>query len=179
MSIDRWLMKVSFKDIILMMNILKQIGEERKYLTFLNEKTGKGQELNLNPFKETESSSLESLDLSLDNLTLYLLNARRDIFIPILKVIVNRFNLSKSNTFKKDILKGDLNVVIYYFNNLIFRWEPMLEKVNLFFHKLTYYQENNRIFGSFESEGPIMINISREIFSTMKETMDAWKKQSE
>lgn len=81
--------------------------------------------------------------------------------MPILKVIVNRFNLSKSNTYKKDILKGDLNMVIYYFNNMIFRWEPMLEKVNLFFHKLTYYQENNRVFGSFESEGPIMVNISR------------------
>lgn len=36
MSIDRWSMKVSFKDIIIMMKILDQISEERKYLTFLN-----------------------------------------------------------------------------------------------------------------------------------------------
>ena len=80
-----------------------------------------------------------------------MLNARRDIFIPILKVTINRVNLGKSNTFKKDILKGDLNIAIYYFNNQIFRWEPMVEKVNLFFHKLIYYQENNNVFGSLET----------------------------
>ena len=140
MSIDHWLVKVSFKDIILMMTILSQVAEERKYISYLYEKTGKHMLSLLDSAHETESSSLESLDLSVENLSFYLLNARRDIFIPILKVIINRINLGKSTTFKKDILKGDLSVAIYYFNNLIFRWEPMIEKVNLFFHKLIYHQ---------------------------------------
>ena len=55
----------------------------------------------------------------------------------------------------------------------------MLEKTNLIFHKIIYYQENNKIIGSFESDKSIMINISREIFLSLKETMDAWKKQQE
>jgi len=41
MSIDHWLVKVSFKDIILMMSILSQVAEERKYINYLYEKTGK------------------------------------------------------------------------------------------------------------------------------------------
>lgn len=47
MSIDHWLLKVSFKDLILMMKILNQIGEERKYIDYLNQKTGKNQGLNV------------------------------------------------------------------------------------------------------------------------------------
>lgn len=47
MSIDHWLLKVSFKDLILMMKILNQIAEERKYITYLNQKTGKDQALNI------------------------------------------------------------------------------------------------------------------------------------
>ena len=35
MSIDHWLVKVSFKDIILMMSILSQVAEERKYIDYL------------------------------------------------------------------------------------------------------------------------------------------------
>ena len=50
-SIDHWLVKVSFKDIILMLKILSQISEERKYILYLNEKTGKGKASSLNPFK--------------------------------------------------------------------------------------------------------------------------------
>lgn len=41
MNIDRGHLKVSFKDIILMQIILQQIGEERKYIDYLNKKTGK------------------------------------------------------------------------------------------------------------------------------------------
>jgi hypothetical protein len=90
-----------------------------------------------------------------------LINSRRDIFIPILKVVVNGLSLTKANTFKKDILKGEFSTAVYYFNNSIFRWEPILERVALGFHKLTYYQENNSVFGSFDSTEPIMINLSR------------------
>lgn len=41
MNIDRGFFKISFKDIMLMNKILQQIGEERKYINYLNEKTGK------------------------------------------------------------------------------------------------------------------------------------------
>lgn len=77
-------------------------------------------------------------------------------------------NFTKANTFKKDIMKTDFSASIYYFNNTIFRWEPILEKVNLAFHKLTYYQENNSVFGSFDSLESIMINLSREVFISLK-----------
>lgn len=46
------------------MKILNQIGEERKYIDYLNRKTGKTETHSLHLFKETESSSLESLDIS-------------------------------------------------------------------------------------------------------------------
>jgi hypothetical protein len=42
-NIDRWLLKLSFKDIILLQNILKQIAIERQYISFLNNKTGRAQ----------------------------------------------------------------------------------------------------------------------------------------
>ena len=61
MNIDRGFFKISFKDIMLMNKILQQIGEERKYISYLNEKTGKLQVNNENAHKETESSSLENL----------------------------------------------------------------------------------------------------------------------
>lgn len=76
----------------------------------------------------------------MDTLSFYLINSRSDIFIPILKISVGGLSLTKANTFKKDILKGEFTAAIYYFNNSIFRWEPILEKVALGFHKLTYYQ---------------------------------------
>ena len=53
MSIDRWLVKVSFKDIILAMKILNQVSEERKYISYLNDKTGKTALSNLNQLKQT------------------------------------------------------------------------------------------------------------------------------
>jgi hypothetical protein len=43
MNIDRCYFKASFKDIIFMQNILNQILSERKYIEFLNKKTGKYQ----------------------------------------------------------------------------------------------------------------------------------------
>jgi len=46
MNIDRGFLKLSFKDIILMKTILAQMGEERKYISYLNEKTGKTQIIN-------------------------------------------------------------------------------------------------------------------------------------
>jgi hypothetical protein len=70
----------------------------------------------------------------------YLINSRRDIFIPILKLSLNGVTLSHAITFKKSILKGDISLAVYYFNNLIFRWEPVLERTDLAFHRLTYYQ---------------------------------------
>ena len=48
-----------------MMKILSQISEERKYIGYLNDKTGKSHLGVNNLVKETESSSLESLDLNL------------------------------------------------------------------------------------------------------------------
>ena len=110
---------------------------------------------------------------------LYLINSRRDIFIPILKITLGCIGISKTNTFKKDILKGDASLAVYYFNHAIFRWEPILEKINLAFHKLTYFQESNSIFGCFEAIDPFMLNLSREVFSSLQETMEAWRKQSD
>jgi hypothetical protein len=57
MNIDRAHLKLSFKDIILMQRILGHIGEERKYITYLNEKTGKLQQPKQS-LRETEGSSL-------------------------------------------------------------------------------------------------------------------------
>lgn len=119
------------------------------------------------------------MDVKVDTISFYLINSRRDIFIPILKISVGGLSLTKANTFKKDILKGELTAAVYYFNNSIFRWEPILEKVALGFHKLTYYQENNSIFASFDSPEHIMLNLSREVFVSLNETMAGWKKQSE
>lgn len=60
MNIDRGLLKVSFKDIILMQMILQQIGEQRKYIDYLNKKTGKIQQAVVSE-KQVEASSLENL----------------------------------------------------------------------------------------------------------------------
>jgi hypothetical protein len=178
MNIDRAQLKLSFKDILLLQRILQQTAHERQYIAYLNQKTGK-QAQPQQSHRENEGSSLENLELKVEVLSLYLINSRRDIFIPILKVSLSNLALTKANTFKKDILKGEVEGAVYYFNNSIFRWEPILEKVALGFHKLTYYQENNSIFGSFDSPDPIMLNLSREVFVSLNETMSAWKKQSE
>jgi hypothetical protein len=43
-NIDRWLLKLSFKDIIIILqNILKPIAIERQYISFFNKKTGRTQ----------------------------------------------------------------------------------------------------------------------------------------
>lgn len=125
MNIDKGYLKISFKDILLMQKILQQIAQERTYISYLNQKTGKIQQPQQN-LKETESSSLENLEVKVDTLSFYLINSRRDFFIPILKISVNGLSLTKANTFKKDILKGELSAAVYYFNNSIFRWEPIL-----------------------------------------------------
>lgn len=51
MNIDRGFLKISFKDVILMQKILNQIIAERKYINYLNEKTGKAQVIDLNKNK--------------------------------------------------------------------------------------------------------------------------------
>ena len=138
-NIDKGFIKISFKDVILMQSILGQIGQERQYIEWLSRKTGRPREV-IKHGKENESSSLENLDLKVESLGLYVINSRRDIFIPILKVTFGAIAISKANTFKKDILKGDASLAVYYFNHSIFRWEPILDRINLAFHKLTYYQ---------------------------------------
>jgi hypothetical protein len=79
--------------------------------------------------------------MKVETLSFYLINSMKDIFIPILKVNLNNISLTKTNTFKKDILKGTLGLSVYYYNGLIFRWEPMIEKTSLAFHKIRYFQD--------------------------------------
>ena len=42
------------------------------------------------------------------------------------------------NTFKKNLVKGNLDITGNYFNTSIFQWEPALEKVDVIFHQLIY-----------------------------------------
>lgn len=127
---------------------------------------------------ETELSSLDNIEIQIESLSFYLINSNEKL-IPILKVSINEITLSISNTFKKDIFSGYMSLALYYFNSIIFRWEPMLEKTALAFHRLTYHNEQSQVYGSFEATQPILCNISREIFLALRETMEEWNKQSQ
>lgn len=98
---------------------------ERQYIEFLNNKIGK----NNIPFEEMilktaqdELSTLDSMNLSISSLSFYLINSWKEVFIPILNFKIEELNLTSNNTFKKDIIQGDFNMMLNYFNSLIFKW---------------------------------------------------------
>ena len=79
-------------------------------------------------------------------------------------------NLTKCNTYKKEMMEGELDVALSYFNVSIFRWEPVVEKTAIAFHRLVYY-ENMKTIVSMEFLKPLLVNISREMFIATKETL--------
>lgn len=83
-------------------------------------------------------SSLDNLDIDIESVSLYLINNCRESFIPVFKIQINSAAFSKANTFKKNLLKGNFEIIANYFNTSNFKWEPMLEKVDVIFHELVY-----------------------------------------
>lgn len=81
------------------------------------------------------------MDLDIEALSFYLINNCREAFIPIVRVHLNNAIINKSNTIKKDLLKANFEITVFYFNSSIFRWEPMIEKVDLAMSKLAYTSE--------------------------------------
>ena len=106
MNIDRWFLRLSFKDIILFKNILNQINEERKYIVYLNEATGKSSNEVVIQTKDFESSSAENMDIKIETLSLHLIYSQDGIFIPILRILTYNASINQTNTSRKNILKG-------------------------------------------------------------------------
>lgn len=79
--------------------------------------------------------------MDIESLSFYLINNCREAFIPILRLHMNNAAINKCNTSKKDLLKASFDASAFYFNANIFKWEPMLEKVDLNFSKLIYRNE--------------------------------------
>lgn len=136
-NVDKCFFKVSVIDLLLFKDVFEIMGIERQYIDFLNEKIGKNSnEVDMgakNP--SNELNTLDSLNLNVTSLSFYLINSWKEVFIPILNFKIEDLSLSSNNTFKKEIIQGDFSMMLNYFNSLIFKWEPALEKASFSFYK--------------------------------------------
>jgi hypothetical protein len=138
LNLDKGLFKFSFTDILLMKDILDRVFKEREYIGKLRYITEMKKENVEEVIQETEISNLENLDVDIESLSFYLINNCREAFIPILRIHLNNAFINKCSTTKKDIIKASFDITALYFNASIFKWEPMVEKVDLSFSRLIY-----------------------------------------
>lgn len=90
-------------------------------------------------------------------------------FIPLAKIKVEKVKVSQSDNTFQEIYEGSGEFDISYFNDRIFRWEPIVEKTELTLlsvsananHKELIDAEEPLSTGEIESMRPIFINLSK------------------
>jgi len=80
------------------------------------------------------------MDILIESVSFYLINSWNQIFIPIMHIKIDDVSMFRTNTFKKDIIKGELSLAVYYFNSSIFKWEPVLERASFNYFRQIYFQ---------------------------------------
>jgi len=66
------------------------------------------------------------MEVLIESVSFYLINSWNHVFIPIMHVKIDDVSMFRTNTYKKDIMKGEFSISGYYFNSNIFKWEPAL-----------------------------------------------------
>lgn len=90
----------------------------------------------------------------------------------------NNVDVNKVNTIRKDLTKATFETSAYYFNASIFKWEPMVEKIEMNISKLVYRQDEESTFFSMETLKPLLLNISKEMMLAIKDTANEWNLKS-
>lgn len=107
----------------------------------------------------------------------YLINKEGKDYLPILRLSASRISLLEFVNNQNQVYNGELEFEASYFNNLIFRWEPLLENTKAKATMTSNIEKNQ--FLEVEIPNQIYINVSCEMAVSVRKAMRAIEERIE
>ena len=101
----------------------------------------------------------------------YLIHKEGKEYLPILRLSANKISLLEFVNHQNQVYNGELEFEASYFNNLIFRWEPLVESTKAKATMTSNIEKNQ--FLEVEISNQIYINVSSEMAVSVRKAMRA------
>lgn len=162
---------ISIDDVML----FKSIGDtvtwgglyERHFKQYLQAQLGKAELVESSLYKDVfkEVKILEEMVFKIESIKFYFISKENAEYLPILRFFADQACVNLFVNASSTVITGDFKFQVKYFNDQIFRWQPLIEPVQLRWNILNnqHQQQNmeldvvNDIYINFSSQNAVSI----------------------
>ncbi|KAJ3291062.1 hypothetical protein HK104_006345 [Borealophlyctis nickersoniae] len=174
------MLRVSYRDILLIMEILNQISE-------LSSKSA--QPVSVPGIEEASSALVKSkgpeiimarerLQASIQGIRMILIDDLNDLHLPMFDLVVDKLVVDVADWSSHLRVEIGPSIYVNYFNVKNSHWEPLIEPWQ-FFLNVSKQADNGAMAVDFYSRKKLEINVTHVLVETLLQTADIWSKQEQ
>jgi hypothetical protein len=167
---------ISIDDVILLRNIGDRLEQgkryQQQYREFLQSQLADSPlRVNSSSYAEEarDENRLEEMLCKVQTLSFYLISKENDEYIPLFRLKAGPLETSLFVNSGSQVVSADLNCQVSYFNDRIFRWEPLLEPTEAKVSIMNGKEQNMEL----DVANDIFINLSSENAVSLKKYLRA------